>query len=118
GTATAAAARASGLSPAATAMAEAPTFTLTFTPNPAFVGQATVQFTLSNAVATSAPASVVFTIAPWRAPSVDAEVRGLIDAQSESTRRFARAQIDNFQRRLEATHRGGGSFTNAVSFQP
>ncbi|MBO9851178.1 putative Ig domain-containing protein [Xanthomonas phaseoli] len=118
GTATAAAARTSGLSPAATAMAEAPSFTLTFTPNPAFVGQATVQFTLSNAFATSAPASVVFNIAPRRDPSVDAEVRGLIDAQSESTRRFARAQIDNFQRRLEATHCGGGSFTNAVSFQP
>ncbi|MGV7204245.1 putative Ig domain-containing protein [Xanthomonas citri] len=118
GTASAAAARASGLSPAATAMAETPTFTLTFTPNPAFVGQATVQFTLSNAFATSAPATVVFNIAPRRDPSVDAEVRGLIDAQSESTRRFARAQIDNFQRRLEATHRGGGSFTNAVSFQP
>ncbi|MDW7707086.1 putative Ig domain-containing protein [Xanthomonas euvesicatoria] len=118
GTASAAAARASGLSPAAAAMAETPTFTLTFTPNPAFVGQATVQFTLSNAFATSAPASVVFNIAPRRDPSVDAEVRGLIDAQSESTRRFARAQIDNFQRRLEATHRGGGSFTNAVSFQP
>ncbi|WP_047698864.1 putative Ig domain-containing protein [Xanthomonas vasicola] len=118
GTARAAAARASGPSTAAAAMAETPTFMLTFTPNPAFVGQATVQFTLSNAFATSAPASVVFTIAPRRDPSVDAEVRGLIDAQSESTRRFARAQIDNFQRRLEATHRGGGSFTNAVSFQP
>ncbi len=118
GAATASAARASGPSPAATAMAEAPTFTLTFTPNPAFVGQATVQFTLSNAFATSAPASVVFNIAPRRDPSQDAEVRGLIDAQSESTRRFARAQIDNFQRRLEATHRGGGSFSNAVSFQP
>ncbi|CAD1797665.1 autotransporter domain-containing protein [Xanthomonas euroxanthea] len=118
GTATAAAARASGPSPAAAAMAETPTFMLTFTPNPAFVGQATVQFTLSNAFATSVPASVVFTIAPRRDPSVDAEVRGLIDAQSESTRRFARAQIDNFQRRLEATHRGGGTFSNAVSFQP
>ncbi|MCL1560583.1 putative Ig domain-containing protein [Xanthomonas nasturtii] len=118
GTATAAAARASGPSPAATAMAETPTFMLTFTPNPAFVGQATVQFTLSNAFATSVPANVVFNIAPRRDPSQDAEVRGLIDAQSESTRRFARAQIDNFQRRLEATHRGGGSFTNAVSFQP
>ncbi|WP_425612697.1 putative Ig domain-containing protein [Xanthomonas vesicatoria] len=118
GAATASAARASGPSPAATAMAEVPTFTLTFTPNPAFVGQATVQFTLSNAFATSAPASVVFNIAPRRDPSQDAEVRGLIDAQSESTRRFARAQIDNFQRRLEATHRGGGSFSNAVSFQP
>nr|WP_127170044.1 putative Ig domain-containing protein [Xanthomonas sp. BRIP62415] len=118
GTATAAAARASGPSPAAAAMAETPTFMLTFTPNPAFVGQATVQFTLSNAFATSVPASVVFTIAPRRDPSVDAEVRGLIDAQSESTRRFARAQIDNFQRRLEATHRGGGTFSNALSFQP
>ncbi len=118
GLATAAAARASGPSPAAAAMAETPTFMLTFTPNPAFVGQATVQFTLSNAFATSVPANVVFTIAPRRDPSVDAEVRGLIDAQSESTRRFARAQIDNFQRRLEATHRGGGTFSNAVSFQP
>ncbi|WP_425510807.1 putative Ig domain-containing protein [Xanthomonas hortorum] len=118
GTATAAAARASGPSPAAAAMAETPTFMLTFTPNPAFVGQAMVQFTLSNAFATSVPASVVFTIAPRRDPSVDAEVRGLIDAQSESTRRFARAQIDNFQRRLEATHRGGSTFSNAVSFQP
>ncbi|MCC8671665.1 putative Ig domain-containing protein [Xanthomonas arboricola] len=118
GLATAAAARASGPSPAAAAMAETPTFMLTFTPNPAFVGQATVQFTLSNAFATSVPASVVFTIAPRRDPSVDAEVRGLIDAQSESTRRFARAQIDNFQRRLEATHRGGSTFSNAVSFQP
>ncbi len=118
GTATAAAARASGPSPAAAAMAETPTFMLTFPPNPAFVGQATVQFTLSNAFATSVPASVVFTIAPRRDPSVDAEVRGLIDAQSESTRRFARAQIDNFQRRLEATHRGGSTFSNAVSFQP
>ncbi|WP_258080614.1 putative Ig domain-containing protein, partial [Xanthomonas arboricola] len=118
GLATAAAARASGASPAAAAMAETPTFMLTFTPNPAFVGQATVQFTLSNAFATSVPANVVFTIAPRRDPSVDAEVRGLIDAQSESTRRFARAQIDNFQRRLEATHRGGSTFSNAVSFQP
>ncbi|WP_049818223.1 putative Ig domain-containing protein [Xanthomonas arboricola] len=118
GLATAAAARASGPSPTAAAMAETPTFMLTFTPNPAFVGQATVQFTLSNAFATSVPANVVFTIAPRRDPSVDAEVRGLIDAQSESTRRFARAQIDNFQRRLEATHRGGSTFSNAVSFQP
>ncbi|RJS02619.1 autotransporter outer membrane beta-barrel domain-containing protein [Xanthomonas sp. CFBP 7698] len=119
GPATAAAARASGgPSPAAAAMAETPSFMLTFTPSPAFVGQATVQFTLSNAFATSVPANVVFNIAPRRDPSQDAEVRGLIDAQSESTRRFARAQIDNFQRRLEATHRGGGSFTNAVSFQP
>ncbi|MFO3706358.1 putative Ig domain-containing protein [Xanthomonas codiaei] len=118
GAAIASAAGASGPTTAATTLAEPPSFVLTFTPNPAFVGQATVQFTLSNAFATSVPANVVFNIAPRRDPSQDAEVRGLIDAQSESTRRFARAQIDNFQRRLEATHRGGGGVSNAVSFQP
>ncbi|WP_285447438.1 putative Ig domain-containing protein [Xanthomonas sp. LMC-A-07] len=116
--AAAAAARTSGFAPAATAQASSPSFMLTFVANPAFVGQATVQFTLSNAFATSAAASVIFTVAPRRDPSVDAEVRGLIDAQSESTRRFAKAQIDNFQRRLEATHRGGSTLSNAVTFQP
>ncbi|WP_285446063.1 putative Ig domain-containing protein [Xanthomonas sp. fls2-241-TYG-148] len=116
--AAAAAARTSGFAPAATAQASSPSFMLTFVANPAFVGQATVQFTLSNAFATSAAASVTFTVAPRRDPSVDAEVRGLIDAQSESTRRFAKAQIDNFQRRLEATHRGGSTLSNAVTFQP
>ncbi|MCC3255200.1 putative Ig domain-containing protein [Xanthomonas campestris pv. armoraciae] len=116
--AAAAAARTSGFVPAATAQASSPSFMLTFVANPAFVGQATVQFTLSNAFATSAAASVTFTVAPRRDPSVDAEVRGLIDAQSESTRRFAKAQIDNFQRRLEATHRGGSTLSNAVTFQP
>nr|WP_238148576.1 putative Ig domain-containing protein [Xanthomonas campestris] len=116
--AAAAAARTSGFVPAATAQASSPSFMLTFVANPAFVGQATVQFTLSNAFATSAAASVTFTVAPRRDPSVDAEVRSLIDAQSESTRRFAKAQIDNFQRRLEATHRGGSTLSNAVTFQP
>ncbi|MEB2059960.1 autotransporter domain-containing protein, partial [Xanthomonas campestris pv. campestris] len=118
GGAAAAAARTSGFVPAATAQASSPSFMLTFVANPAFVGQATVQFTLSNAFATSAAASVTFTVAPRRDPSVDAEVRGLIDAQSESTRRFAKAQIDNFQHRLEATHRGGSTLSNAVTFQP
>ncbi|MEA0762536.1 putative Ig domain-containing protein [Xanthomonas campestris pv. campestris] len=118
GGAAAAAARTSGFVPAATAQASSPSFMLTFVANPAFVGQATVQFTLSNAFATSAAASVTFTVAPRRDPSVDAEVRGLIDAQSESTRRFAKAQIDSFQRRLEATHRGGSTLSNAVTFQP
>jgi len=100
-----------------TAAAEGPSFLLTFTPNPAFSGQATVRFTLSNAVATSVPADIVFVVAPRPDPTLDAEVRGLIDAQAESTRRFAKAQIDNFQRRLEATHRGERGFDNGLSFQ-
>ncbi|QNH19263.1 Calx-beta domain protein [Xanthomonas sp. GW] len=99
------------------AAADGPSFMMTFTPNPAFSGQATVRFTLSNAYATSAEAAIVFVVAPRPDPTLDAEVRGLIDAQAESTRRFAKAQIDNFQRRLEATHRGDRSFDNSLSFQ-
>ncbi|MEB1530201.1 putative Ig domain-containing protein [Xanthomonas sp. WHRI 7945] len=99
------------------AAADGPSFIMTFTPNPAFSGQATVRFTLSNAYATSAEAAIVFVVAPRPDPTLDAEVRGLIDAQAESTRRFAKAQIDNFQRRLEATHRGDRSFDNGLSFQ-
>jgi len=99
------------------AAADGPSFVMTFTPNPAFSGQATVRFTLSNAYATSAEAAIVFVVAPRPDPSLDAEVRGLIDAQAESTRRFAKAQIDNFQRRLEATHRGDRGFDNNLSFQ-
>ncbi len=102
----------------AAAAADEARFMLQFTPDPAFSGQATVRFTLSNAYATSAEADVVFTVAPRRDPSADAEVRGLLDAQAESTRRFAKAQIDNFQRRLEATHHGERGFNNGLSFQP
>ncbi|UAY74695.1 putative Ig domain-containing protein [Pseudoxanthomonas sp. X-1] len=100
-----------------TAAAEGPGFVLTFVPSPTFSGQATVRFTLSNAYATSDAADIVFAIAPRPDPTQDAQVRGLIDAQAESTRRFAKAQIDNFQRRLEATHRGARGFDNGVSFQ-
>ncbi|XQA69621.1 putative Ig domain-containing protein [Xanthomonas sacchari] len=114
-TITRAAAKAAGVPTAAAD--DGPGFMLTFVPNPAFSGNATVRFTLSNAYATSAEADIVFVIAPRPDPTQDAQVRGLIDAQAESTRRFAKAQIDNFQRRLEATHRGARGFDNGVSFQ-
>uniref|UniRef100_UPI003EB99D64 autotransporter family protein n=1 Tax=Xanthomonas sacchari TaxID=56458 RepID=UPI003EB99D64 len=114
-TITRAAAKAAGVPTAAAD--DGPGFMLTFVPNPAFSGNATVRFTLSNAYATSEEANIVFVIAPRPDPTQDAQVRGLIDAQAESTRRFAKAQIDNFQRRLEATHRGARGFDNGVSFQ-
>lgn len=114
-TITRAAAKAAGVPTAAAD--DGPGFMLTFVPNPAFSGNATVRFTLSNAYATSVAADIVFVIAPRPDPTQDAQVRGLIDAQAESTRRFAKAQIDNFQRRLEATHRGARGFDNGVSFQ-
>jgi outer membrane autotransporter protein len=92
-------------------------YELTYTPNADYAGVATAQFTLNNAYATSAPATITFNVAPRPDPSQDAEVRGLLNAQVESTRRFAKAQIDNFQQRLERMH-GGRSvkgFSNGLS---
>lgn len=92
-------------------------YLLTFTPAADFSGIATARFTLANAFATSAEASIEFHVVGRPDPSQDAEVLGLLHAQAEATRRFATAQVDNFQRRLESLHGGGGRFDNGVSFQ-
>ncbi|WP_325130215.1 putative Ig domain-containing protein [Arenimonas sp.] len=83
-------------------------YVLTFTPDAAFSGSVVVEFTLDNAFATSAIGLVNITVEERPDPSQDPEVQGMLDAQAEATRRFATAQIGNFQQRLERLHRGGG----------
>jgi uncharacterized protein YhjY with autotransporter beta-barrel domain len=63
-----------------------------------------VHFTLSNASATSLSGTVTFIVATRPDPSRDQEVAGLLNAQQQSTERFARAQIINFRDRLEQLH--------------
>ena len=92
-------------------------YVLTFVPAKTFSGQATVRYTLSNGAVTSSEATIVFDVMPRPDPSADAEVRGLIDAQVLSARRFADAQMGNFQQRLERLHGGGDAargFENAI----
>jgi outer membrane autotransporter protein len=50
-------------------------------------------------------------------PSRDPEVRGLLEAQADATRRFATTQINNFQQRLERLHGAGqdGGIDNGLS---
>lgn len=94
-------------------------YTLSYTPVIGYSGVAVATFTLSNAYASSAPATVEIEVAPRSDPSRDAEVLGILNAQAEATRRFANAQIGNFQRRMEGLHGGGtnGSrFDNGLSF--
>lgn len=92
-------------------------YVLTFTPDSAFSGVAVVRYTLNNAFTTSAQGTVTITVQPRPDPSLDAEVKGLIDAQAESARRFASSQIGNFQQRLERLHDGGqGGFDNRLGF--
>ena len=92
-------------------------YTLSFTAAPTFGGVAQVSYTLSNAFATSDPASIAITVTARSDPSKNAEVLGVLDAQADSARRMALGQINNFQRRLEALHSGSlGGFSNGVTF--
>lgn len=79
-------------------------FLVTFTPAAAFAGTAVITYTISNAVATSVPAELQVTVAPRRDPSTDPDVAGLINAQIQAARRFATAQISNYNQRLEQLH--------------
>ena len=92
------------------------TFNLTFTPAARFTGSAVVTFTLTNATATSPPATVTFIVVPRPDPSKDPEVLGLINAQIAAAERFANAQMSNFNQRMESLHEDGyGSDQQGIS---
>lgn len=111
------------LSPAssgtATIAASGGGYELTFVPATGFAGLATVTFTLSNAYAVSAPATVEILVVGRSDPSKDPEVLGLLAAQASAARRFATSQIGNFQQRLESMHGGDerrAGFQNGITF--
>ncbi len=89
---------------------------LSYTPTATYVGAATVMFTLDNAFAASAEATISFDVAPRPDPSGDAELRGQLNAQVESAQRFSNAQISNFQQRMERMHGAGEArgFSNGL----
>ncbi|NII11066.1 putative Ig domain-containing protein [Oleiagrimonas sp. C23AA] len=93
-------------------------YQLQFTSSSTYAGTVAVVYTLKNAYATSARATVTIHVTTRPDPSKDSEVLGLLNAQTESTRRFARGQMDNFNRRLEALHDAGhlDRFSNSLSF--
>lgn len=93
-------------------------FDLTFRPANSFSGTAEIAYTLSNAFTTSAAGTVTVIVEARPDPTQDAEVTGLITAQTETARRFASAQISNINRRLERLHDGGGGdgFSSSLSF--
>ena len=79
-------------------------FSMRFVPSAAFVGTAVVTFSLQNSSGSSAASSVSFIIEARPDPSRDAEVIGLLNAQTRAAERFASTQMDNFNRRLEQLH--------------
>jgi uncharacterized protein YhjY with autotransporter beta-barrel domain len=83
-------------------------YRLDVTPNNRFGGTIVVTYTLSNAYGASLPSTVTLTVQARPDPRNDPNVGAISDAQSEATRRFARAQVSNFMRRTEQLHNGGG----------
>ena len=84
------------------------TYRLDVTPNNRFGGQIVVTYTLSNVFGASAPSTVTLTVQARPDPRNDPNVAAISDAQAETARRFARAQVSNFMRRAEQLHHGGG----------
>ena len=81
-------------------------------------GTVALRYTLTSAFGTTQPARVTFTIASRPNPATDADVIGLISAQVQAAQNFARAQIRNFNDRLEQLHSVAlpPSASNAIRF--
>lgn len=72
--------------------------------------------TATDALGFTATQAYTFAVIARPDPTRDAEVRGLLDAQAQATQRFANAQINNFQQRLESLHGAGArGLSNSVS---
>ncbi|NDV14111.1 autotransporter domain-containing protein [Crenobacter caeni] len=86
---------------------------ITYTPTAGYSGADSFTYTVTSAGGTSSPATVTITVRAVPDPSKDAEVIGLINAQSRAAERFASTQMANFNRRLERLHQ---NTCNASSF--
>ena len=92
---------------------------LAFTPSPGFSGQATVSYALDAASpdVASATGDVEITVDARPDPSADGGVKGVIQAETDASLRFADAQISNFDQHLESLHGDGhGKGGNGVNF--
>ena len=84
---------------------------------PTVTGVFNFTVTATDALAFTGTRPYALTVVNRPDPSQDPEVRGLLEAQADATRRFATTQINNFQQRLERLHGAGqdGGFDNGLS---
>lgn len=92
--------------------------TITYTPAQDYFGPDTFTYAAFNAFGSSASAAITVTVADRPDPSKNANVIGLLSAQARAARRFSRAQISNFQRRMESLHRGAQGDAGDVAVHP
>ena len=88
---------------------------VTYTPATDFFGVDSFTYAAFGNAGKSTPAAVKVTVTGRPDPTKQAAVTGLVAAQVETADRFAKAQISNFQSRMESMHRGGEANTPAKS---
>lgn len=96
---------------------------VTYTPVHNYFGGDSFSFVGIGAGGTSPQGVVTVTVTGRPDPTQDAAVTAVIAAQAETAQRFSRAQISNFQRRMEALHRppsqaGAGNSLAGASAPP
>ena len=82
---------------------------VTYVPANNYFGPDSFTYAAFNNAGSSAAAPVSVTVGGRPDPSRDPNVMGLVSAQAQAARRFANAQISNFQQRLESLHAGAGA---------
>ncbi|MEP6969742.1 MAG: putative Ig domain-containing protein, partial [Betaproteobacteria bacterium] len=85
---------------------------VTYTPVNNYFGADTFTFVGSGLGGNSPQGTVTVTVTGRPDPAQDATVAALLTAQVDAAQRFARAQISNFQHRMESLHRGPGTQGN------
>lgn len=84
---------------------------LTFTPIHDYFGSDSFTYAAFGNAGTSPVAVITVTIVGRPDPTQDAAVTGLVAAQADAARRFSKAQITNFQSRMESLHRKDSAAT-------
>lgn len=82
---------------------------ITYTPKANYFGGDSFTYVATGPGGTSPPGVVNVTVTGRPDPTKDAVAMAVIAAQAETAQRFSRAQISNFQRRMEALHRPPGA---------
>lgn len=81
----------------------------TLSGTPKVFGASTLTFALADATGSKASVTVDFTVSDLPDPTKDAEVTGLVTAQTRTVRRFARQQMENVSGHMRDLHdRSGG----------
>lgn len=82
---------------------------VTYTPAAGYLGPDAFSYDVTGDTGTSPPAVVTVSVLARPDPAADAAVVGLVRAQTQTARRFARAQVANLTARLESLHQRPGS---------